>query len=54
MNKLERQNWVSDKQDDVINEIEKSDGTIDFIDAQKVNMAVTILNQLKTYERSLK
>ena len=54
MNELEKQNWVNDKQDEIIEEIERSDGTIDFIDVQKINLATTILNQLKVYERSLK
>ncbi len=54
MNKLDRQNWVTNKQDEVMKEVENNNGTINFIDAQKINMAVAILNTLNTYEKKVK
>jgi len=35
-------------------EVENNNGTINFIDAQKINMAVAILNTLNTYEKKVK
>jgi len=35
-------------------EVENNNGTINFIDAQKINMAVAILNTLNTYRKKVK